>query len=71
MLSNFRLPNTMILLNCNGLVPSFQIAFYKGNNREKLTILASFNKLVAHMRKFLEFRVGMGIVDNMVAKCKF
>lgn len=48
-----------------------QIAFYRGNNREKLTILASFNKLVGHMRKFLEFRVGMGIVDNMVAKCKF
>ena len=23
-----------------------------------------------HLRKFLEFRVGMGIVDNMVAKCK-
>ena len=24
-----------------------------------------------HLRKFLEFRVGMGIVDNMVAKCKY
>ncbi|XP_050067522.1 ATP-binding cassette sub-family D member 3 [Anopheles maculipalpis] len=58
----FRYVNSRLITN------SEEIAFYKGNNREKLTILASFNKLVAHMRKFLEFRVGMGIVDNMVAK---
>lgn len=24
----------------------------------------------SHLRKFLEFRVGMGIMDNIVAKCK-
>lgn len=47
-----------------------QIAFYQGNNREKLTVLASFSKLTQHLRKFLEFKVGMGIVDNMIAKCK-
>lgn len=33
--------------------------------------MASFNKLTAHLRKFLEFRTGMGIIDNMIAKCKF
>lgn len=60
----FRYVNSRLITN------SEEIAFYKGNNREKLTILASFNKLVGHLRKFLEFRVGMGIVDNMVAKCK-
>lgn len=49
---------------------SFQIAFYQGNNREKLTVLASFSKLTQHLRKFLEFKVGMGIVDNMIGKCK-
>uniref|UniRef100_A0A6E8VE17 ABC transporter domain-containing protein n=1 Tax=Anopheles coluzzii TaxID=1518534 RepID=A0A6E8VE17_ANOCL len=58
----FRYVNSRLITN------SEEIAFYKGNNREKLTILASFNKLVGHLRKFLEFRVGMGIVDNMVAK---
>lgn len=58
----FRYVNSRLITN------SEEIAFYKGNNREKLTILASFNKLVSHLRKFLEFRVGMGIIDNMVAK---
>lgn len=52
------------------LVPPTQIAFYQGNNREKLTIFASFSKLTQHLRKYLEFKVGMGIVDNMIAKCK-
>lgn len=32
--------------------------------------MASFSKLTDHLRKFLEFKVGMGIVDNMIAKCK-
>lgn len=52
-------------LNCQ-----LQVAFYQGNVREKLTILASFSKLTSHLRKFLEFRVGMGIIDNMIAKCE-
>uniref|UniRef100_U5EW09 Putative peroxisomal long-chain acyl-coa transporter abc superfamily n=1 Tax=Corethrella appendiculata TaxID=1370023 RepID=U5EW09_9DIPT len=58
----FRYVNSRLITN------SEEIAFYKGNNREKLTILASFNKLRDHLRKFLEFRVGMGIIDNMIAK---
>ncbi|XP_011495627.1 PREDICTED: ATP-binding cassette sub-family D member 3 [Ceratosolen solmsi marchali] len=47
---------------------SEEIAFYYGNTREKLTLLASFNKLVTHLRKFLEFRVLIGIVDNFIGK---
>lgn len=43
---------------------------FQGNNREKLTLLASFNKLTKHLRKFLEFRVFMGVIDNIVAKCE-
>lgn len=46
-----------------------QVAFYEGNSRERLTILASFSKLTDHLRKFLEFRVGMGVIDNLIAKC--
>ncbi|CRK91108.1 CLUMA_CG004796, isoform A [Clunio marinus] len=58
----YRYVNSRLITN------SEEVAFYQGNVREKLTILASFNKLTAHLRKFLEFRVGMGVVDNLVAK---
>ncbi|KAG4067161.1 hypothetical protein HA402_000152 [Bradysia odoriphaga] len=58
----FRYVNSRLITN------SEEVAFYQGNVREKLTILASFSKLTSHLRKFLEFRVGMGIIDNMIAK---
>lgn len=58
----FRYVNSRLITN------SEEIAFYQGNNREKLTIFASFSKLMAHMRKFLDFRVSMGIIDNIVGK---
>ncbi|GFG33861.1 hypothetical protein Cfor_11055 [Coptotermes formosanus] len=58
----FRYINSRLITN------SEEVAFYQGNQREKLTVLASFEKLTSHLRKFLEFRVGMGIVDNMIAK---
>jgi hypothetical protein len=37
----------------------------------EIYFLANFFLQTNHLRKFLEFRVGMGIVDNMIAKCKF
>ncbi|XP_060851111.1 ATP-binding cassette sub-family D member 3 [Rhopalosiphum padi] len=55
-------------INSRLITNSEEIAFYNGNNREKLTMLASFNKLTNHLRKFLEFRVYMGFVDNIIAK---
>lgn len=55
-------------INSRLITHSEEVAFYNGNNREKLTLLASFNKLLNHMRQFLRFKVGMGIVDNLVAK---
>ncbi|XP_072762219.1 ATP-binding cassette sub-family D member 3 [Anoplolepis gracilipes] len=55
-------------INSRLITNSEEIAFYGGNNREKLTLLASFHKLITHLRKFLEFRVLMGIVDNFVGK---
>lgn len=36
-------------INSRLITNSEEIAFYNGNNREKLTILASFNKLVSIM----------------------
>lgn len=55
-------------INSRLITHSEEVAFYNGNNREKTTLLASYNKLFVHMRKFLKFRVLMGIVDNLVAK---
>lgn len=47
---------------------SEEISFYQGNNREKLTLLASFHKLVTHLRKYLEFKSIIGVADNIIAK---
>lgn len=58
----FRYVNARLITN------SEEIAFYQGNHREQLTMLASFYKLTKHLRKFLNFRVGMGFIDNIVAK---
>lgn len=59
----FRYVNSRLITNAE------EVAFYQGNKREKLALLSSFSKLKAHLRKFLEFRVGMGIIDNIVGKC--
>ncbi|OWR51574.1 ATP-binding cassette sub-family D member 3 [Danaus plexippus plexippus] len=58
----FRYVNSRLITN------SEEIAFYQGNHREQLTILASFYKLTRHLRNFLNFRVMMGFIDNIVAK---
>ncbi|XP_014474781.1 PREDICTED: ATP-binding cassette sub-family D member 3 [Dinoponera quadriceps] len=55
-------------INSRLITNSEEIAFYHGNNREKLTMLTSFHKLVNHLRQVLEFKTFMGIVDNLVAK---
>ncbi|KAG6461889.1 hypothetical protein O3G_MSEX012916, partial [Manduca sexta] len=59
----FRYVNSRLITN------SEEIAFYQGNHREQLTLLASFYKLTRHLRKFLNFRVCMGFIDNIIAKC--
>ncbi|XP_020708602.2 ATP-binding cassette sub-family D member 3 [Athalia rosae] len=55
-------------INSRLIVNSEEVAFYQGNNREKLTLLTSFQKLVTHLRRFLEFRVSLGVIDNFVGK---
>ncbi|CAH1102768.1 unnamed protein product [Psylliodes chrysocephalus] len=55
-------------INSRLITHSEEVAFYNGNVREKATLMASYNKLLNHLRKFLRFRVLMGIVDNIVAK---
>nr|CAH7713056.1 unnamed protein product [Callosobruchus chinensis] len=55
-------------INSRLITHSEEVAFYNGNNREKATLLASYNKLLKHLRKFLRFKVVMGVIDNLVAK---
>lgn len=55
-------------INARLITYSEEVAFYNGNQREKTTLLSSYTKLLKHLRKFLKFRVIMGIVDNLVAK---
>lgn len=55
-------------INARLITNSEEIAFYNGNNRERITMLASFNKLIQHLRKYLWFKTSMGVVDNFVAK---
>ncbi|CAD6219400.1 GSCOCT00004952001.2-RA-CDS [Cotesia congregata] len=55
-------------INSRLITNSEEIAFYRGNNREKLTLFASFQKLIQHLRSLLEFKVGMGVVDNFIGK---
>ncbi|XP_035721905.1 ATP-binding cassette sub-family D member 3-like [Vespa mandarinia] len=58
----YRHINTRLITN------SEEIAFYQGNNREKLTLLTSFHKLITHLRKFLEFKFLLGILDNFIGR---
>jgi len=58
----FRYVNSRLITNAE------EVAFYRGNKREQRTMLTAFNRLVNHLRRFLEFRFTMGFVDNMVAK---
>lgn len=55
-------------INSRIITNSEEIAFYQGNNREKLILLTSFHKLITHLRKYLEFRTFIGIIDNFVGK---
>uniref|UniRef100_A0A1Y1M2Q2 ABC transporter domain-containing protein n=1 Tax=Photinus pyralis TaxID=7054 RepID=A0A1Y1M2Q2_PHOPY len=55
-------------VNARIITYSEEIAFYHGNEKEKLTVLTSFNKLMGHIRKFLRFQIVMGFVENIVAK---
>lgn len=50
---------------------SEEVAFYNGSRKEQSILLSSFRKLVDHIRSFIQFRFYMGLVDNIVAKCRY
>uniref|UniRef100_A0A7E4ZUY0 ATP-binding cassette sub-family D member 3 n=1 Tax=Panagrellus redivivus TaxID=6233 RepID=A0A7E4ZUY0_PANRE len=58
----FRYVNSRLIMN------SEEIAFYQGNEREKTSIMSSFNRMITHLRSVILFRFGIGFVDNIIAK---
>ena len=59
----FRYVNSRLLTN------SEEIAFYGGNKKEEKVIDTAFQRLVNMLRKSMQFRFGMNVVDNIIAKC--
>lgn len=55
-------------VNSRLIAHSEEVAFYNGSSRENLSILASFRKLRNHLYRFLNFRVLIGIADNIIGK---
>ncbi|XP_073705527.1 ATP-binding cassette sub-family D member 3b [Garra rufa] len=58
----YRYVNSRLITN------SEEIAFYNGNRREKQTINGTFQKLVDHLNRFIQFRFSMGVMDSIIAK---
>eukprot|EP01137_Pigoraptor_chileana_P007976 Opistho-2@54249 len=58
----FRFVNSRLITN------SEEIAFYNGNERERLVINQSFARLVRLLRTAMQFRFTMGCVDSIIAK---
>ncbi|XP_076463312.1 ATP-binding cassette sub-family D member 3-like [Babylonia areolata] len=58
----YRYVNSRLITN------SEEIAFYQGQRKEQHIIIATFTKLVKHLRNFIFFRLQMGFLDNIIAK---
>ncbi|XP_015759673.1 PREDICTED: ATP-binding cassette sub-family D member 3-like [Acropora digitifera] len=58
----FRYVNSRLITN------SEEIAFYQGGKRERMTMENTFQRLVNHIRGFIQFKFIMGIIDNVIAK---
>ncbi|XP_037528700.1 LOW QUALITY PROTEIN: ATP-binding cassette sub-family D member 3-like [Rhipicephalus sanguineus] len=63
-----KLEGELRYVNSRLITNSEEIAFYQGNDRERITLDNSFRRLVQHLRDFLEYRFTLGIVDDIVAK---
>ena len=58
----FRFVNSRLITN------SEEIAFYQGNKKEDAVIQSTFRRLIDLLRRSMQFRFSMGIVDTMVTK---
>uniref|UniRef100_A0A914L7T3 ABC transporter domain-containing protein n=1 Tax=Meloidogyne incognita TaxID=6306 RepID=A0A914L7T3_MELIC len=55
-------------INSRLIVNSEEIAFYRGNERERRSIMNSFQKMISHLRSLILFRFSISFLDNIVAK---
>uniref|UniRef100_A0A1I7Z9X2 ATP-binding cassette sub-family D member 3 n=1 Tax=Steinernema glaseri TaxID=37863 RepID=A0A1I7Z9X2_9BILA len=59
---DFRYVNSRLITN------SEEIAFYQGNERERSSIMNSFERMISHFRSLIIFRFSIGFIDNIIAK---
>jgi ATP-binding cassette subfamily D (ALD) protein 3 len=55
-------------VNSRLITHSEEIAFYRGNIKEKAVLDATFHTLVRHLRMLMQFRFGLGVIDSIIAK---
>ncbi|XP_067934447.1 ATP-binding cassette sub-family D member 3-like [Watersipora subatra] len=58
----FRYVNSRLITN------SEEVAFYKGNSKERHIIFSAFGSLRDHIRRFIQFKFIEGVFDNIIAK---
>lgn len=59
---DYRFVNSRLIVN------SEEIAFYQGNERERLSVMNAFQRMVTHLRSLILFRFSISFLDNIVAK---
>uniref|UniRef100_A0A914H5Y9 ABC transporter domain-containing protein n=1 Tax=Globodera rostochiensis TaxID=31243 RepID=A0A914H5Y9_GLORO len=59
---DFRFVNSRLIVN------SEEIAFYQGNERERVSVLNAFQRMITHLRSLVLFRFSIAFMDNIVAK---
>lgn len=63
-----KLEGELRYVNSRLITNSEEVAFYQGNRKEQSIIMASFQRLVFHLRNLIYFRFSMGLLDNIIAK---
>ncbi|KAL3101053.1 hypothetical protein niasHS_001513 [Heterodera schachtii] len=59
---DYRFVNSRLIVN------SEEIAFYQGNERERVSVLNAFQRMISHLRSLILFRFSIAFMDNIVAK---
>jgi len=63
-----RLEGEFRFVNSRLITASEEIAFYNGNEAERIVLDKTFNVLIQHLRSSMQFKFLLGIVDSIIAK---
>lgn len=63
-----RLEGEFRFVNSRLITASEEIAFYNGNEAERIVLDKTFNVLIDHLRSSMQFKFLLGIVDSIIAK---